>query len=253
MRDDDIDKRIDEIAQLFAPFWTRFQNNGRLKHEAHEWCEQFGWDPDAADELYRHYESSSSQSSKVLETLERFITLLNNKLMKSSTLLCLSALVLAALGYLFSQRKKQSAGGRQTEPQQSSPRPQAPPPHKVLVLVINAQHERLIQALREGKEGLTTLAEGELYKDTQALWVGSEAELPSSLNTWFSESDVDELSEYDVYLVKLCFTGSSSGFERGESQIDRADAFARLSAEVSDVQVSSRLPSEAYTLHVYER
>jgi hypothetical protein len=93
--------------------------------------------------------------------------------------------------------------------------------------------------------------EGEaLYRATQALWIGSEADFfKSELTNRFSDAHEEqerEKFEYDVHFVKIELHNPEPGFYQDASQIDRLDAFRRLSENSGKVEVSPRLSSKAY-------
>lgn len=124
----------------------------------------------------------------------------------------------------------------------------------VLVLVINAGRDGVIDALRSG--GVAALKGDQLYQATQALWLGPEAEFcGSNLSEWFSEARaVAEPSEYDVHLVRVELSSDDPGLHHNANQMDRLDAFRRFQSMGFKATVSPRLPSDAYgTTDVYSR
>jgi hypothetical protein len=132
--------------------------------------------------------------------------------------------------------------------------PVVEPARKVLVLVINAGRESVIDALRTG--GGSALQRDQLYQATQALWLGSAAEFErSDLAQWFgTERAVTEPSEYDVHLIRLDIAADDAGLHHNANQMDRLDAFRRLQVTGFKATVSLRLPSDAYgTTDVYSR
>jgi len=161
----------------------------------------------------------------------------------------LIALTVAAFGYVVYRLTRKPS---RQEPLTASP--VVEPARKVLVLVINARHERVIDALRAG--GGSALQEDQLYEATQALWFGSVAEFErSGLAQWFgTERAVTEPSEYDVHLIRLDVAADDAGLHRNANQMDRLDAFRRFQATGFKATVSPRLPSDAYgTTDVYSR
>jgi hypothetical protein len=161
----------------------------------------------------------------------------------------LIALAVAAAGYAaYCFKDKPSL----QEPRTSSP--VAEPAGKVLVLVINAGRESVIDALRAGRG--SAWQGDQLYEATQALWVGSAAEFEhSGLAQWFgTERAVPKPSEYDVHLIRLDIATDDAGLHRNANQLDRLDAFRRFQATGFKATVSPRLPSNAYgTTDVYSR
>jgi len=124
----------------------------------------------------------------------------------------------------------------------------------VLIIVINANRESVINALRSG--GMTALESNQLYEVTQALWLGSEVDFEkSSLREWFNENRaVRETSEYDVHLIRVDLSSDDPGLHRDANQLDRLDAFQRLRSTHTKTYVSPRLPSDAYgTNTIYGR
>ena len=53
-------------------------------------------------------------------------------------------------------------------------------------------------------------------------------------------------SEYDVYLVQIKLKESDDGFKQNVDQLDRIDAFRKLTDLSLQVKVSPRLRVEAY-------
>lgn len=162
----------------------------------------------------------------------------------------LIALAVAAAGYVIYRLARQPSESRGAPPA----RPAAVPTRWVLVLVINAGRDGVIDALRSG--GVAALEGDQLYQATQALWLGPEAEFRgSNLSEWFSEARaVAEPSEYDVHLVRVELSSDDPGLHRNANQMDRLDAFRRFQSMGFKATVSPRLPSDAYgTTDVYSR
>lgn len=164
----------------------------------------------------------------------------------------LIALAVAAAGYVIYRYRlaRQPSESRGAQPA----RPAAVPTRWVLVLVINAGRDGVIDALRSG--GVAALEGDQLYQATQALWLGPEAEFRrSNLSEWFSEARaVAEPSEYDVHLVRVELSSDDPGLHRNANQMDRLDAFRRFQSMGFKATVSPRLPSDAYgTTDVYSR
>ncbi|MDW8363127.1 MAG: hypothetical protein RMK74_12060 [Myxococcales bacterium] len=80
------------------------------------------------------------------------------------------------------------------------------------------------------------------------IWVGEPGDFAATgLAEWFVPGrGVSEESEYDVYLVKVPVEGREPGFERGAASLQRVDAFRRIAGRETRVEVSERLPSDAY-------
>lgn len=133
-------------------------------------------------------------------------------------------------------------------------RPVVESTHKVLVLVINAGREGIIDALRAG--GGSALLGDQIYQATQALWLGNPVEFErSGLAQWFAkERAVTQLTEYDVHLVRFDIAVDDAGLQRNANQMDRLDAFRRFLTSGFKASISPRLPSDAYgTTDVYSR
>jgi len=162
----------------------------------------------------------------------------------------LVALAIAAAGYVLYRSS--------TKPERSVEAPPAfthrVPDRWVLVLVINAGRESVVDALRS--RDVAPLKSDQLYQATQALWLGTEDQFQSSsMSDWFNEAHaVSDPSEYDVHLVRVELASDDSGLHRNANQMDRLDAFRRLQSMGFKATVSPRLPSAAYgTTGVYGR
>lgn len=122
--------------------------------------------------------------------------------------------------------------------------------HKVLILVINANREGVIDALR----GHKSLETDQLYEATQALWLGSKKEFESGPARWFGNGcEIGDLSEYDVCLVRFELNEDDRGFHRDANQMDRLDAFRRLQTKNLSPTVSQRVSPDAYRDMFYSR
>lgn len=166
----------------------------------------------------------------------------------------LIALVVTGVGYTLYRLSQQSE--RATSSIKSSRSGSTLPPHQEkafqgwnLVLVLNVGQEEVLESLRTNNRVMPHEGDA-LYRATQALWMGSEADfLKSELTSRFSnipEEQQREKSEYDVYFVKIELHELESGFSQNASQIDRLDAFRKLHENSGKVEVSPRLPSKAY-------
>jgi hypothetical protein len=153
----------------------------------------------------------------------------------------LFALAVVAVGYVVYRWRQKFP---QQKPRTASP--MAEPARNVLVLVVNANHEGVIEALRAG--GGSALQEDELYKATQALWFGTEADFARlGFAQWFrKDRAVTTPSEYDVHLIRLAVAADDVGFHRNANHMDRVDAFRRLQEAGLKAEVSPRVPSDAY-------
>lgn len=119
----------------------------------------------------------------------------------------------------------------------------------ILVLVINAEREDLINILKE-RNRITESDWEELYNATQFLWIGTLPEFSSSdIFNYFSKGNTVnfDTSEYDVYFIRIDLSKPDPGFRSGVLQIDRRDAFQRLPETSRGISISPRLSSEAYS------
>ena len=70
----------------------------------------------------------------------------------------------------------------------------------------------------------------QLYELTKNLWLGSETDfhqIKSNLNRYVVAEE--EKSEYDIKLVYLKLKQSDQGFQQNVNQLERYDAFRKLS------------------------
>ncbi|MBD2415750.1 hypothetical protein FACHB389_25970 [Nostoc calcicola FACHB-389] len=124
----------------------------------------------------------------------------------------------------------------------------------ILILVIDARKETVLQSLRENKK----IVQGEsqaLYDATKALLTVKKSHFDQStelteLKKWFSKDRAvpeAESSEYDIYLVKIELSQDVPGFGINVNAVERYNAFRNLPELVSgEVEISPRLPSAAY-------
>lgn len=133
----------------------------------------------------------------------------------------------------------------------STATPSRPPATTVtrqcLILVIDAAHGDIVESIRsKGRiepEDCTLLYEATKYLSMK----------PENGLTQFSQvinqdrvSPGEELSEYDVYLVKIELPQPDAGFGGNvDNQLDRQDAFNRLPQLAANIQVSERLGMQA--------
>ena len=204
---------------------------------------------DAAYGVYGRAHDLRTSGLRNVSKLDRrdFESALKNEQEMETRYIVLLALFLAAGGYYLYSRKYPSTLGL--------PPPPPTPPRMVLVLVVNAARTDILERLKA--EGKVPMGIGkELYLATQALWMGTKAEFESSpLRSWFAEKKAATApSEYDVQLVRVDISDRDEGFSPGANQMARIDAFARLVLSAPCVELSPRVPSEAYgTTEVYSR
>ncbi|MBO3459302.1 hypothetical protein G7B40_007295 [Aetokthonos hydrillicola Thurmond2011] len=128
------------------------------------------------------------------------------------------------------------------------------PSAKILVLVINAEQENILENLKITEDNAEIL-----YRAARALWVGSEQDFNNHFKSWFDQKmqvKQTEQSEHDVYLVKIFLKKPDSSFQPKKSSLQRLDAFQRLPKNLDSraVLVSPRLSSAAYGIKcLYKR
>ena len=150
--------------------------------------------------------------------------------------------------YLLDESNRKKNQSQDNSPINSNALPQTQnKKENILLLVINASRQNIIDPLKSNHH-ITDDFSNEIYRITQALWMGNIREF-SQFETWFfqdKEVSENEYSEYDVYLVKIELKYSVKGFSRNVNQLDRLDAFRKLPENTLNVYVSPRLPSKAY-------
>ncbi len=172
-------------------------------------------------------------------------------------IIALIAFIITAVGYWIykiNHKKEQPQQPQQfthrTEVKQHKSVSYVPsPPVKItrqfLVLVIAAEQSDVIN-FNDGEQ---------LYELTKNLWLGSETDfhqIKSNLNRYVVAEE--EKSEYDIKLVYLKLKQSDQGFQPNVNQLDRIDAFRKLSDLVVNCEISPRLQMEAYeNFEVYSR
>jgi hypothetical protein len=239
--------------------------NRSLSEAVRSWARELGLDVDLGDDAegvvvhlaHRLYSGASSTHvrnrfcifEKTLLTEADFREGMKRMDTKDVVLI---ALPVTAVGYARYQLTRERREAERTPPPRPTP---TLAERRVLVLVVNASRSEILTALQTERRLNPSLAD-QLYKETQALWIGTEAEFERApIRTWLDPARrVTQESEYDVHLVKIAVADDDEGFSRNASQVDRLDAFRRLSMSGAAVEVSERLPSEAYgTTGVYSR
>jgi hypothetical protein len=180
-------------------------------------------------------------------------------------LIVIIAFVVTAVGYCLyvinrqkeqTQQPQQPTRRTETRPNQyisTSPSTlvQTPPVQRIkhfLVLVISASQTDFINSLLAKKR--IDFSDGEqLYELTKYLWTGSDSDIDfkqriSNINSYIVSPGQE--SEYDIYLVFIELQRKDSGFHPKVNQLDRIDAFRKLSDLTVDFQISPRLQMEAY-------
>lgn len=169
----------------------------------------------------------------------------------------LIAFIITAVGYwlyIINRKKQQPQQPQQfthrTEVKQHQSVSYVPsPPVKItkqfLVLVIAAEQSDVIN-FNDGEQ---------LYEVTKNLWLGSESDfykIKPNLNRYVVAEE--EKSEYDIKLVYIELKQSDQGFQPNVDQLERYDAFRKLSDLVVNFEISPRLQMEAYeNIEVYSR
>lgn len=283
---EELDRAVRDVEER-VQIWRRARDRTLLRSCVLAWCEILGWAPEVADiamsmdrahaahmgriaikfeSEVRQHKVSASKVARGADLAKRAGALFNDGLradprdytdasdeamskMEPRDYI-LIALAIAAAGYVVYRLTRRPQRPVQAPPVTTT----AAPTRWVLVLVINAGRDGVIDALRSG--GVAALEGDQLYQATQALWLGPEAEFRrSNLSEWFSEARaVAEPSEYDVHLVRVELSSDDPGLHRNANQMDRLDAFRRFQSMGFKATVSPRLPSDAYgTTDVYSR
>ena len=158
--------------------------------------------------------------------------------------------------YLLNQQEKEKKEKGITKNVSSSYTDQSPPiQQKVpqfLFLVINARKAEIVETLKK-QERIEQNDCETIYRATESLWLGSQNQnkINQKLSDCFSPSNQfivpeGQESEYDVYLVQIKLKESDDGFKQNVDQLDRIDAFRKLTDLSLQVKVSPRLRVEAY-------
>lgn len=123
-----------------------------------------------------------------------------------------------------------------------------------LVLVIAAEQSDVINSIAAQRRIYFNDGE-QLYELTKNLWLGSETDfnkIKSNANRYVVAEE--EKSEYDIKLLYLQLKQSDQGFQSNVDQLERYDAFCKLSDLVVNFEISPRLQMEAYeNFEVYSR
>lgn len=281
----DLERALRDVEDR-TQIWRRARDQRLFRSSVQAWCDVLDWPAEVADLALsldrshaahlgrvaarvdaevRDRKKSSSRAARLADRAKQagafvsdglraedddYMDATDGAMLKMDTRdYLLIALAVAAGGYVVYRLTR--------KPSRQAPLTASPvvePARKVLVLVINAGRESVIDALRAG--GGSALQGDQLYQATQALWLGSAAEFErSGLAQWFgTERAVTEPSEYDVHLIRLDIAADDAGLHRNANQMDRLDAFRRFQATGFKATVSPRLPSDAYgTTDVYSR
>ncbi|MFM2061047.1 MAG: hypothetical protein RLZZ507_717 [Cyanobacteriota bacterium] len=123
-----------------------------------------------------------------------------------------------------------------------------------LVLVISASQVDFLNSILE-KRSIDSNDGEQLYELTKYLWTGSESDY-RTIQPNISRYQVSpgQESEYDICLVYIQLKRIDPGFQPNVNQLDRYDAFRKLSDLTVDFNISPRLQMEAYgDFAVYNR
>jgi hypothetical protein len=255
------------ILNLVCEDIARYHNRDKLDAAINAWCRylpcQFfqGMSKGKVNQdIKYHYNEWESQ----WESQWPFPNLLKTTFIQRLTpmkFIVLTAFVIVAVGfviYLLNQEKQQpqqrSDRGDDSPPppaRRSTPTPSRPPVATVtkecLILVIDAAHGDVVESIRsKGRiepEDCTLL-----YEATKCLSMKPENGV-TQFSQVINQDRVppgEELSEFDVYLVKIELRQPDAGLGGNvDNQLDRQDAFNRLPQLAANIQVSERLRMEA--------
>ncbi|MGB3637931.1 MAG: hypothetical protein WBA39_10215, partial [Rivularia sp. (in: cyanobacteria)] len=176
------------------------------------------------------------------------------------------AFIITAVGYWIykinhkkEQPEKQQQFTHRTEVKQYESVSYVPSPlikitKQFLVLVIAAEQSDVINSIAAQRRIYFNDGE-QLYELTKNLWLGSETDfnkIKSNANRYVVAEE--EKSEFDIKLLYLQLKQSDQGFQPNVNQLDRIDAFRKLSDLVVNCEISPRLQMEAYeNFEVYSR
>jgi hypothetical protein len=154
------------------------------------------------------------------------------------------ALGITGLGFLLFtlNQSNKSTDQKQTIPKLSTVN------YQHLILVISATKADILDTLSINHSPDNDLCD-KLYQSTKFIWFGSKQQSLALFDDIFSERGVGygNESEYDVYFVKIEIKDySEDGFNSGVSSIKRIDAFRNLSDLGKILDISKRLPANAY-------
>ncbi len=122
----------------------------------------------------------------------------------------------------------------------------------LLILVVFATQKSIVDSIQAKGEIDYNDCE-QLYKATQYLRQDTEDNLLSQWSA-INKFNAIEKSEYDIYLILIELNQVDEGFQKDVNQLERYDAFRKLSDLAVNVQVSPRLQMEAYGIFdVYNR
>jgi hypothetical protein len=184
-------------------------------------------------------------------------------------IIVLIGFVITAVGYwlyIINRQKEQTQQPTrrpETRPNQyisTSPSPlvQTPPVQRItkqfLVLVISASQIDFLNSILSKRK--IDFSDGEkLYELTEYLWIGQEIDyqkIKSNISSY--QVSPGQESEYDIHLVSIEIKRIEPGFQSNVNQLDRYDAFRKLSDLTVDFEISPRLQMEAYgDFAVYNR
>jgi hypothetical protein len=165
---------------------------------------------------------------------------------------------IVAVGYFIHTINQQQATKQEEKLYEYASNPVSYPVQNItkqfLALVISASKEEFLKSV-DNKGRIDFNVGEELYEMTNYLWLGSETTFNQSLSkiNHYLVSKGNE-SEYDIHLVSFELKQADEGFKPNVNQLDRYDAFCKLSDLVVNFEISPRLRMEAYeNFEVYNR
>lgn len=263
-----------------------------LYHSTRIWCEELEINKDIADSILRGYcqpeikdltnyiyqEGTIEKENWLIPHRDRFYQYINalfnriNIRRENMEFIILISFAITAIGYwiyILNQQKQQTTRGE--EPRQYNPNPLPPTVSTVqtpsiptpsipritnqfLILVVSHSQAEFIKSL-VAKSRINSNDGESLYEITKYLWLGSETEY-SKIKRNIKEYEVPkgEESEYDISLVYIELKQADEGFNSNVDQLDRYDAFRKLTDLSANLTISPRLQMEAYgNIEVYNR
>lgn len=223
------------------------------------------WNPEKKE---KNIHNRTVKVSYTITKLNKLVVNLTNIRNEEVKFIALIAFGITAIGYFFyrlneeNENREQQISCKEKPKQHNSNLPSFTFPYlpaqtitkQFLILVVSASKADLLELMKA--KGHISVSDGEvLYEITKYLWLGSETDFNrkrASINQY--ELSKKEKSEYDIYLVYIELNQAVKGFEPNVNQLDRYDAFIKLSDLGVELKVSPRLQMEAYeNIDVYSR
>lgn len=250
-----------EITDYILRGYCRLNEIQELTHHLYK-----EWQPKEEEEISFFINRKKTLKKSKLYFLVTAILNRINVTSNNMKIIAIIAFIITAVGnwiYIINRKKQQAQQPQElthrTEVKQHEYVRNIPsPPIKIikqfLVLVIPAEQSDVINSI--AAQSRIDFNHGEqLYEVTKSLWLGSETDfhkIKYNLNRYLvSEA---KKSEYDIKLVYLELKQNDEGFQPNVNQLERYDAFRKLSDLVVDFEISPRLQMEAYeNFEVYSR